>query len=269
MTVFQKATRDDVSLMLDWATSEGWNPGIDDAEAFFEADPDGFFLALNNGEPAAAISVVNHTDSFSFLGLYIAVPRLRGKGIGFALWQHAVQHAGERTIGLDGVPEQQANYAASGFKEAGGTTRFFGRIEQINHNLRIARQADIPKLIQREADASGVRKDAYHSAWFSNTPNRTTFLDEQGFCTVRRCRSQAKVGPLIADTPDAALRLLQHASYEMGPELTIDVPDRSVVLFNLCRTLDLMSGFQTARMYRGSAPVSRHSLFAVTSLELG
>jgi len=36
--------RDDVSLAVAWAASEGWNPGVHDADCFYAADPDGFFL---------------------------------------------------------------------------------------------------------------------------------------------------------------------------------------------------------------------------------
>ena len=43
MSTFRTATLADVQNMLDWATSEGWNPGLEDAAAFYAADPEGFF----------------------------------------------------------------------------------------------------------------------------------------------------------------------------------------------------------------------------------
>ena len=115
MIEYRTASIQDLYLILDWAAEEGWNPGWDDAAAFHAADPKGFFLALDDSEPVAAISVVNHSDTFAFLGLYIALPSHRRKGIGLGLWRHAIKHAGDRTIGLDGVPDQKANYAASDF----------------------------------------------------------------------------------------------------------------------------------------------------------
>ncbi len=271
MTRYKTASEAELSLMLDWAAREGWNPGLDDAAAFFAADPEGFFVALEADTPVAAISVVNHTDDFAFLGLYIALPNARGKGIGYALWQHAIEHAGTRTIGLDGVPEQQGNYAASGFRNAGGTTRFTGQVDAAAPGtFRLAEARDIPDLIAREAEASGVRKDAYLTAWFTNTTHRSTYLGEDGLCTVRRCRTGAKIGPLLADSAEAAETLMRQASAAMGPEVTIDVPVGSVELDRLCRNLGLEPGFETARMYRGTPPVSDNSpFFAVTSLELG
>ena len=68
---------DELRVVLDWAAEEGWNPGLDDAEAFHAADPEGFFLAIDKGTPVAAISVVNHSDNFAFLGLYLCRPEYR------------------------------------------------------------------------------------------------------------------------------------------------------------------------------------------------
>ncbi|NIP17093.1 MAG: N-acetyltransferase, partial [Xanthomonadales bacterium] len=48
--------RDELDTVLDWAAAEGWNPGLEDADAFYRADPDGFFIAEVDGAPAAAIS---------------------------------------------------------------------------------------------------------------------------------------------------------------------------------------------------------------------
>ncbi|MEM6385475.1 MAG: GNAT family N-acetyltransferase [Pseudomonadota bacterium] len=269
MTEFRTATEGDVALMLAWAAAEGWNPGLDDAPAFRAADPAGFFVALDKDAPVASISVVNHTDDFAFLGLYIALPAYRGKGIGYGLWQHALAHAGQRTIGLDGVPDQQANYTASGFLSHGSTTRYIGEVAPVATDVRFAAPEDIAGLIEREAEASGVQKAAYLSAWFSNTAERKTLVTDDGFCTVRRCQTGVKVGPLLAETIGGTQRLLHQASAVMGPKLVIDVPASSTGLAELCQRLDFAPGFATARMYRGDAPTPTGSIFAVTSLELG
>ena len=275
MIVHRNATPVELSLVLDWAAAEGWNPGLDDAKAFFASDPGGFFVAVDGETPIAAISVVNHSDVFSFLGLYIALPDVRGHGIGLRLWDHAIRHAGDRTIGLDGVPEQQANYAASGFVRAGGTTRFAGTVAAAEAStVRLARQEHIPNLVAREADVSGVKKTNYLSNWLAGTGNRTTIVDETnhgltGFCTVRRCRRGAKIGPLLARDADTATRLVGHAATISGPDIIIDVPDRSAVLADVCQGFGLDPGFQTARMYSGTAPAASDAIYAVTSLELG
>lgn len=278
MTQYRTATLAEIQLMLQWAEAEGWNPGNDDAAAFSQADKGGFFVAVDGqATPVGAISVVNHADDFAFLGLYIVLPQYRGQGIGLGLWRHALRHAAERTVGLDGVEDQQANYAASGFVHAGGTTRFTGSVTGQRHaTVAPATADDMDALVALEATYSGVRKPGYLKAWFMPSDTRHTLVERgatglNACCTVRRCAIGAKVGPLIAQDAASAERLLEHAASVYEGPLTIDVPDAAPQLGALCTALHLAPGFKTARMYRGPAPVGAKPMtfFAVASLELG
>ena len=276
MTINRTATRADLDEILNWAAQEGWNPGVDDANAFFATDPEGFFVAENDdGTPIASISVVNHSADFSFLGLYLVRPDHRGKGIGYGLWKHAIAHAKGRTIGLDGVEAQQENYIRSGFVHAGGTTRFTGDIRGVEcGRARLASPDDIPDLIDREKRASGIAKPGYLREWFSNTPDRKTFLLAEldgpcGFVTVRACRTGAKIGPLLAENEHVARRLIMHAAAQFAGDITIDVPQPSDGLSMVCQQFDMAAGFKTARMYRGAFNTAEPEYFAVSSLELG
>ena len=47
----RKAARHEVDLTISWANSEGWNPGIHDAEAFYTTDANGFFVGILEGKP--------------------------------------------------------------------------------------------------------------------------------------------------------------------------------------------------------------------------
>lgn len=276
MISYRNATLSELRSILDWAAKEGWNPGLDDAEAFYAADPKGFFLAVNESDvPVAAISIVNHTSDFAFLGLYIVRPPFRGQGIGFDLWSYAMRHAGDRTIGLDGVEAQQDNYRASGFVHAGGTTRFTGEVlGKLDQNVRATKRDDFTALIEMEAKASGVAKLAYLRAWLSGASTRTTIVLEtegtiQGFCTARTCRVGTKIGPLVAVDATVAHRLIANVAAMFEGPVTLDVPETSTALLDLCGSLGLEAGFKTARMYRGRFANPGHKCFAVSSLELG
>jgi GNAT superfamily N-acetyltransferase len=275
MTICTHMTPDHLRLTLDWAASEGWNPGLEDAEAFLAADPEGFFVALDGGAPVATISVVNHTADFAFLGLYICHPDYRGKGIGLDLWTHALDHAGTRTVGLDGVPAQQDNYRKSGFVNTGKTVRFSGTLPKNTGSARPVDGADLPALITMEGAASGVTKPAYLGPWFTNTPTRQTLAcgpvgAPTGALTLRQCRDGYKIGPLIAPDMTVARDLLQSAAQITGDQpVSIDVPITSPDLAEHCTALGLAPSFETARMYRGPAPTPGQGVFAVTTLELG
>ncbi len=272
MTVtFRKAHQDELPLVLSWAAAEGWNPGPDDAAAFYSSDPEGFFVADTGTGPVAAISVVNHSDDFAFLGLYLCQPNHRGKGIGYGLWQHALTHAGHRTVGLDGVPGQQDDYRKSGFVAAGQTYRFEGRVpEKREAGLRPASAGDRALFYQAEGRANGYAKPAFMNAWTQDTDSRRTFTLGTAFATIRRCARGAKIGPFVADNLDDAQALLMAiaAAFPADPFI-IDVPDDQVGLTALCNGWGMQASFNTARMYRGTAPVPGPGIRSIATLELG
>lgn len=269
----RRMTLAELDLVLGWAAEEGWNPGLQDAAAFHAADPEGFFLAEAGGEPVAAISVVNHSDEFAFLGLYLCCPDWRGRGIGMALWQAGLAHVGERVVGLDGVAAQEANYARSGFARAGATIRFEGPSGGPSlPGLRAAEPADLPRLLELDRDATGVERARFLTAWVAPSPDRRTIVIEengvlQGCATSRLCRSGRKIGPVIAPDAGAALSLAA-ASGQDGPFI-IDVPEAKTEFIVALVAQGYRETFRTARMYRGSAPRVTGLEHAIATMELG
>ncbi|MDO6588460.1 GNAT family N-acetyltransferase [Salipiger sp. 1_MG-2023] len=267
----QADTVQEVAQILDWAANEGWNPGLSDAAAFLAADPEGFFLADRDGEPVAAISVVNHSEAMAFLGLYLCRPECRGQGIGYGLWQQALAHAGERTVGLDGVAAQQANYARSGFVRSGATRRFEGALEpRPDAAIARARPEDLARLQALDTTAGGYARPRFLTAWLEGAPDRITVCSETGFATARLCREGAKIGPVIAPTPAEALALARAALAELPPvKAIIDLPDSATGFEALLRAEGFVETFATARMYRGTSPKPLPMLQAIATMELG
>ena len=271
---FDQMTRPELDLALDWAASEGWNPGLDDAEAFYATDPQGFFVARDAGQPVAAISVVNQSDDLAFLGLYLCLPAYRGQGIGYGLWQHALAHAGDRVVGLDGVPDQQDNYRKSGFELVSQTYRFAGPLTGApSDSVHPVEPGDLDALIALDTQANGYAKPAFLINWLQDSETRKTVVlgtPARGFATIRACRAGHKIGPVIAATLDDAEALIRAAAHAAGAvEAIIDVPDDCSPLMEFCRAQGLEVSFNTARMYRGTAPEPGAALRTVATMELG
>lgn len=266
----------ELDLILDWAAHEGWNPGVADAPAFHASDPYGVFVAEIASDPVAAISVVNHCDNMAFLGLYLCLPDYRGQGIGYALWTHALAHAGERVVGLDGVAEQQANYAKSGFVPAGASLRFQGGLTAApDPAVRLATARDLPELVALDRAANGYARPRFLSAWLAGQDSRKTVVLERagacrGFATVRRCRTGVKIGPIVADDATVAITLARAALAVLaGDTVIIDVPSDNEPLVQALADLGFAETFATARMYRGAPPVSGPNRQAIATMELG
>jgi Acetyltransferase (GNAT) family len=77
---------DEMSIAVDWAAAEGWNPGLADDACFAAVDPEGFLIGELDGAPAATVSCVNYGASLAFLGFYIVREDLRRRGYGLRIY---------------------------------------------------------------------------------------------------------------------------------------------------------------------------------------
>lgn len=267
----------DLKTALDWAAAEGWNPGLDDAEAFLKTDPNGFFMGWVSNTPVAAISVVRHSDSYGFLGLYLCHPDHRGQGYGWALWQVGLAYLEERTIGLDGVPAQQENYRKSGFSLSYSTTRYCGGVTGKGNDRFVPATPDmLPALNAFDTLNSGVERPNFSKSWFANTPTRKTLVELSGdkitsSGTIRTCRDGHKIGPLYAKDAGSAAHLLRALiKASSATSVSIDVPSANVRFRDLVAALGMKPAFTTARMYKGD-PLEQDTtrIFGTATLELG
>ena len=268
----------EIETLLKWAKLEGWNPGLDDASAFYEADPNGFFGCFVNGELASAISAVAYDDTFGFIGLYISAPPHRGKGHGKRVWDHAMDYLGQRIIGLDGVPAQQANYTRMGFVPAYRTWRWSGRVNSDAPAVSATIVAATPDLQNAMASldrrAFPAPRSTFMEAWAA-APRHALIAIRNGVLTgygvLRRCHEGYKIGPLFAESDEDARDLFNALTAAAeGDVIYIDVPETQQAFSSRLANLGFAKSFDTARMYKGAAPVlEQHLVYGVTTLELG
>lgn len=270
--------RDEISLAIDWAAAEGWNPGIADADCFASVDPGGFLIAELDGAPAATISCVNYDARFSFLGFYIVRADLRGKGYGLRIWNAAIAHSPARVIGLDGVTAQQENYKKSGFQLAYANVRYGGTVTSLAAPpADIIDLSDVPFAAVEADDATvfPALRAAFLRTWIGSPGHIGCALVRDGrlsgWGVIRPCHIGFKVGPLVADDRAGAEAVLSALIGKVGGgEIFLDVPAINREATALARDFGLVPVFETARMYTGAIPPLRlDRVFGVTTFELG
>ncbi|MFG2334337.1 GNAT family N-acetyltransferase [Streptomyces sp. NPDC048604] len=276
-----RASLADWEVVREWAAAEGWNPGLDDASAFFAQDPEGFFLGRLDGDPVSAISVVNYGDAYAFLGFYLVRPDQRGKGHGLATWRAALAHAGDRTVGLDGVPDQQDNYRRSGFALAHRTARWVGEAPAPAEPAPdVVPAAVLGAAALRAYDSAcyPAERPRFLERWLTTPGHRALarVVDGRptGYGVVRPAEDEARIGPLFADTPADAAVLLDALAAEAAalgaPRIAIDVPESNAPATALATSRGLTPTFETARMYTGPIrPMTHARIYGITTLELG
>lgn len=273
-------TRSDLDTLMNWAEDEGWNPGLDDANAFWATDPSGFWGIKQEGGLIAGISAVKYEGDYGFIGFYICHPDQRGKGLALQVWRGALTTVEGRRIGLDSVPEQVNTYRKSGFEPAHRNLRYTGlSVVSVPQDPRLSPIGTGIFTSIAEYDQAFVPtpRPVFLKAWHQPM-NRQRF----GFCTVedgsitgcgtiRACREGYKIGPLFAETAETADLLFRAlAGSVRGQMVTLDLPEPNTEAEALAERYELSPVFETKRMYRGDAPdLPLSKIFGITTFELG
>jgi hypothetical protein len=247
-------------------------------------------MSFRESRPVAGISIVSQNTGAAFLGLYICHPDYRGQGLGWELWQWAMARHADQVIGLDGVPEQQANYARSGFAPMHRTIRYQGLVDVRKPGLMpdysvasgtiealtVVIPETLQSIVELDAAIGGTRRTAFIDAWIQPAKSRVTvaaYTDGvlAGFTTIRQCRQGHKIGPLLASDTPTAHQLLVTAVMKVGAsEIILDVPEPNGQAMQMAESLGLSPVFETARMYRGRQPgMDLSRIYGVGTLELG
>ncbi|WP_306261139.1 GNAT family N-acetyltransferase [Pararhizobium sp. IMCC21322] len=282
------ASENEFAAVINWAADEGWNPGLDDLGVFHQTDPDGFLMGWKNDKPVSCISVVRYGKTHGFLGFYIVHPDWRGSGFGISTWNAGMAHLKGRIVGLDGVVEQQQNYARSGFQFAGTNIRFTGvperNVPSLEHSdIRPVEHIDKFDILNYQKPFFPAERDDFIARWVRPStlgalpPSRQSlaaFEDGKltGFGTIRTCRNGYKIGPLFADDDRTGAALFRSLCMivPQDAEVSLDVPEGNQAAMDLARSAGLQPVFQTARMWKGDKPDPQtRRTFGLASFELG
>ncbi|WP_083531034.1 GNAT family N-acetyltransferase [Pararhizobium antarcticum] len=276
----RNASRADLDMILDWAAREGWNPGVDDAPAFWAADPEGFWIAEQDGVAAAALSLVRYGEDYAFLGFYMAHPDYRGQGVGYALWTEAIRRVGAgRIIGLDGVVAQQDNYRKADFSYAHANFRYGGLVDckdPPGTELVSVSPVHVPMIVDYDRRFFPAPREAFLREWLKPLERRQSIAMIRnaaiaGYGTIRTCSDGFKIGPLFAEQETVADLIFRKLAASVGGgQIYIDIPEPNAAARALCDRYNLKPVFETARMYRGQVPdLPLGQIYGITTFELG
>ncbi len=268
----------EVQLAIDWAQAEGWNPGLEDAQCFYQADHQGFFLGLLNGEPIATGSAVVYDDSFAFCGLYIVKPEFRQRGYGIQLTNERLKYVGNRMTGLDGVLDKMSKYQRLGYISAHTNTRYaftFRPMFSTSTHTVDLKKIPFAQLAAFDRKYFPAPRPAFLQRWIAQADSYALayVVDQQllGYGVIRKCCQGYKIGPLFADTPTAAQALFEALGMQIGEgPVYLDIPEPNQHAELLARYYQMTPQFQVVRMYRNGTPqIDLQGIYGITTFELG
>jgi GNAT superfamily N-acetyltransferase len=273
--VIRPMSKAELGVALDWAAAEGWNPGLQDAESFHAADPEGFFLAECAGEALGCICAIAYDETFGYVGLFIIRPPYRKQGLGHRLLNVALRHVQGRNVGLDAANAMQEVYGRYGFEFAYHTIRHHcaggGKAPA---GLIDLTSVPFDEIQRYDATVFPTARATFLSRWIAQSSASLAVIREQelaGYGVLRACREGYKIGPLFADDPEIADALFQGLSARAaGAPVFLDTPDANPDAIELAKRRGLTPIFDAARMFTRGAPPGRiDHCYGVTTLELG
>ena len=269
---------DDIQIAIDWAAQEGWNPGINDAKSFYQADNNGFFVGEIDGQAVSVGSAVAYDDQFAFCGLYIVHPKYRGQGYGIALTKERLGYVGLRNAGIDGVVENIPIYERIGYRLAHHNVRYQSIAAcPAAIDLRFIPLSQLPFDLIEPYDrlCFPAKRRKFLNTWINQPDAKALGLVEngqlKGYAVRRRCIEGHRIGPLFADDFAIAEGLFQTLQQDIpGEPIFLDIPEINPAAQRLVDQHNMQAVFSTGRMYlKGQPKLADQKIYGITTFELG
>jgi predicted N-acetyltransferase YhbS len=281
-TTIRTLRREEMHLTSALADEEGWNVGTTDAEALFDADPEGALCAECGGEIVGCLLASATGGSHGFLGRYLVRKSFRGRGIGSRLWAAGLAHleaAGATTIGLNAAHKMAPRYAEGGFVKTRRNARYSDKSpapESVPGGLVPLASVPFDTLRRYDEAVFGFPRARLLAAWLATPQARGLAAMEgsllRGFGMIRPCRSGWKAGPLFAEDPETAARLHDglRARLPLETPVFLEIPEDNPDAVQFVRERGMRRLFENVRMYRGTPPPrTGNGEYSGLSTELG
>jgi len=278
----QQLNRNDLNILIDWASKEGWNPGKNDAAVFWNTDPAGFYGFFYEGNLIAAGAVISYSNEFGFMGLFIVKSEFRNSGIGRKLWYARrnilIQRLHKNApIGMDGVVAMQPFYKKGGFTIAFREERyeFVGRKFPLSEHISTIDWLDFEEIVHYDTSFFGCKRTQFLKGWLympeSNAIQYKKNNEIVGYAVLRAADRGYKIGPLFANTAAIAEELFEYClSMVPNQPVFLDIPTINEEAVSLVKRYAGQYVFECARMYYGTVPNSNvNGIFGITTFELG
>lgn len=257
---------DDPHLVVALDPERAFKPAPGELERRFELQPEGNFRALVDGSVVGTVSVVAWGGGVASVFAMVVAPSARRRGVGGALVRHALAHAeraGARVVMLDATDEGFPLYEAAGFATVGATPRWRRRPGtaptappgERTVSIYPISSCEVMDLWKYDAPRFGANRVPWLASAMSRFPERTfVAFDRASGDIVGYAESQERwIGPLVADSEEAAARLLLAAERAGAPPAIISGPGHEAAA-RLLRTQGYEpDGHACVRMVRGAA----------------
>jgi predicted N-acetyltransferase YhbS len=175
---------DDIEFACRCTELEGWkSEARSEFEACLEYDPLGGFVAQESCGPVGLCVSVSY-GAVGFLGELVVLPSWRRRGIGSALFEHALNYLkdqGCRNTFLDADKDAIPLYERFGFRKLFRRPRFAGLVPPASGDAaRGMRPEDLPQVELLDRNAFGADRSFFLRRNFALYPELCSILEQGG-----------------------------------------------------------------------------------------
>ena len=224
---------DDVPAALRLSSETGWNQTAEDwaifiryGTVFGRQDPEGTLVATAAALPYAA---------FGFVAMVLVTPVWRKRGLATGLVEAAIGSLRERGLVpvLDATPAGASVYGRLGFKRIFDLCRWERITTSDSHRLRGLDPTERPAVIpcvgvfaRLDAGAFGAERHFLFEDFLRRPQTRAFAWGNSGFLLARHGYRATQLGPLVAETQSAAIRLLELSLADLNGPIFLDVAEQ-------------------------------------------
>lgn len=238
---------ENLDTMMLLSMRAGWNQLESDMTRMCALDPDGSLVARINvaGEsiPVSTGAALPLGDNDCWIGMILVHPELRRQGLAGEMMLRLLAcsiEKGKVINGLDATPMGNTVYGALGYRESYRlwrcifpTAQFWRRQDLPGVSVRRAEEKDLEAIIAYDSTRWLYRENVIRALWRDSEEESWLALDKNdnlcGYLLARPGRLRYFVGPLVADSREAAGSLLTQASSSLSSkgvaDAMIDTPE--------------------------------------------
>jgi len=261
----------------------GWNQNLQDWR-FMLANGRGYGLWMEDRWQASAL-VLPLGPKLCWISMVLVTKNRRRGGVGTGLLKACigdVQSHGA-VAGLDATEQGRPIYLPLGFRDLYRISRW--HLEKVSGesvavpagiHLRHLAPSDMTRIYEYDQTHSAMERSALLAHLGARLPSIAWVAEDgdgrlAGYVLGREGRTASSIGPLIADSEEIGLALLDRAARSVGPPFIIDVPEAHLRFRFWLKEKNAVSPRGYVRMTLGETPGldDPSHVFALAGPELG
>jgi GNAT superfamily N-acetyltransferase len=285
--VTRRLCADDLAAAQQLSASAGWNQNANDWSMMLQLGQ-GWGIDAPDGQGrtqlAASVVVLPYGEHFAWTSMVLVLPEFRRRGYAQTLLRHALAHltAQGRAAVLDATPAGHAVYVQEGFADTWGFARYRREAGASLQGPPVAPatrplvEADWPAIDALDRVAFGASRLPLLRRLAQRLPQAARVLEQdgrlRGYVLGRDGREALQIGPLLADAPEVAQRLMHDALQPfVGEAVYVDPLDRQTAALTWLQQQGFVFQRPFTRMVHGTdaAPGDPATIVLAAGPELG